>query len=190
MSRSGTTVARSPQPADAPERGHDSDFPRAERERVLREWEERAERAEASERRGRSQAERRPEPAYLADVDAGAVLDAVPRPEPAPPVRADKWGYVMEPAPRKGASGRHTVTITGHGAEGYVDRRGTRASTAQRHQTIKRHERDGFRPDRVAMWAVMLGVVLMLAAAASSHAAVLVHHVLVHHALVHHLLAH
>jgi hypothetical protein len=31
------------------------------------------------------------------------------------------------------------------------------------------------RPDRIALWAVLLGVVLLLAAATSSHAAVLAH---------------
>jgi len=93
------------------------------------------------------------------------------------PVRAE-GAYLMEPSPQRGQPGRHTVTITGRGAEGYASRRGTRASTAQRHQALRRHEREGFRPDRVAMWAVMLGVMLMLAAAASSHAAVLVHHML------------
>ncbi len=31
------------------------------------------------------------------------------------------------------------------------------------------------RPDRIAMWAVLLGVVLILAAATSSHAAVMAH---------------
>jgi len=93
------------------------------------------------------------------------------------PVRAE-GAYLMEPPSQRGQPGRHTVTITGRGAEGYASRRGTRASTAQRHQAIRRHEREGFRPDRVAMWAVMLGVMLMLAAAASSHAAVLAHHML------------
>ena len=73
------------------------------------------------------------------------------------------------------------MTISGRGAEAYTERRGTRPSSAQRHQAIRRHEREGFRPDRVAMWAVALGVILMLAAAASSHAAVL----LAHHALAH-----
>ncbi len=91
------------------------------------------------------------------------------------PVRAD-GAYLMEPPPERGQPGRHTVTITGRGTEAYMSRRGTRTSTAQRHQAIRRHEREGFRPDRVAMWAVMLGVMLMLAAAASSHAAVLAHH--------------
>ncbi len=80
----------------------------------------------------------------------------------------------------RGAPGRRTVTITGQGAEGYASRNGTRPSAAQRHQRVKRHERAGFRPDRVAMWAVLLGVMMMLAAATSSHAAMLA----VHHALM------
>jgi hypothetical protein len=72
---------------------------------------------------------------------------------------------------------RRTVTITGHGEEAWHARNGTRPSRAARHQHhLKRHERAGFRPDRVAMWAVLLGVMLMLAAAASSHAAVLASH--------------
>ena len=77
-----------------------------------------------------------------------------------------------------GVPGRRTVTISGLGAEGYHSRNGTRPSAAARHRQLKRHERTGFRPDRVAMWAVLLGVMLMLAAATSSHAAVLAaHHV-------------
>jgi hypothetical protein len=78
------------------------------------------------------------------------------------------------------------VTISGQGAEGYESRNGTRPSRAARHNHLKRHERAGFRPDRVAMWAVFLGVMLMLAAAASSHAAVAAAHhaavVVAHHA--------
>ena len=35
----------------------------------------------------------------------------------------------------------------------------------------RRYERPGFRPDRAAMWAVVLGVLLILAAATSAHAA-------------------
>jgi hypothetical protein len=62
------------------------------------------------------------------------------------------------------------VTITGRGAERYtpVDRR--------RPNNRRAHERDGFKPDRAAMWAVLLGVVLILVAAASSKGAVLAHH--------------
>ena len=75
-----------------------------------------------------------------------------------------------------GAPGRRTVTITGQGAEGYASRNGTRPSAAQRHQQVRRHERAGFKPDRIAMWAVLLCVVMILAAVTSSHAAVLVAH--------------
>ena len=78
-----------------------------------------------------------------------------------------------------GVAGRRTVTITGQGAEGYATRNGTRPSAAQRHTHVKRHERAGFRPDRAAMWAVLLGLLLALIAATSSHAALLAaHHLL------------
>ncbi len=92
-----------------------------------------------------------------------------------------EWADLGESAAARGGGvpGRHTVAISGQGAEGYASRNGTRPSTAQRHCQLPRHERAGFRPDRVAMWAVLLGVTLMLMAAVSSHAAVLaVHHVL------------
>jgi hypothetical protein len=72
-------------------------------------------------------------------------------------------------APGSGVAGRRTVTIHGRPAERY-------SSTAQRRRPTRRpHERDGFRPDRVAMWAVMLGFVLVLVAATSSHAATITH---------------
>jgi hypothetical protein len=81
---------------------------------------------------------------------------------------------VADDAQGEGVPGRRTVTITGHGEEAWHSRNGTRPSRAARHQQhLKRHERAGFRPDRMAMWAVLLGVLLMLAAAASSHAAVI-----------------
>ncbi len=79
------------------------------------------------------------------------------------------------------APGRRTVTITGYGAEGSATRNGTRPSLAERHRQLPRHERAGFQPDRVAMWAVLLGVLMVLAAAASAHAAVIAHHVLAVH---------
>ncbi|HYB28085.1 MAG TPA: hypothetical protein VEF89_15820 [Solirubrobacteraceae bacterium] len=44
--------------------------------------------------------------------------------------------------------------------------------------TLRRHERAGFQPDRAALWAVILGLVLIFVAAASAHAAVA--HQLVH----------
>jgi len=72
--------------------------------------------------------------------------------------------------------GRRTVVITGRGAERYpAPRRGYESR-------LRPHERSGFKPDRVAMWAVLLGVALLLAAVTSAHAAVL-------HAVAGHLAA-
>jgi hypothetical protein len=52
--------------------------------------------------------------------------------------------------------GRRTVVITGRGAERYpTPRRRAEAGLAF-------HERSGFNPDRVAMWAVLLGIALLL----------------------------
>jgi hypothetical protein len=87
-----------------------------------------------------------------------------------------------------GVAGRRTVTIQGRPADRY------RPTTAQRRRPARRpHEREGFRPDRVAMWAVMLGFVLVLVAATSSHAATVTHRATtahrpvtrVHHGAVH-----
>jgi hypothetical protein len=53
-------------------------------------------------------------------------------------------------------SGRRTVVITGRGAGAYsVSRRRAEAGLAF-------HERSGFNPDRMAMWAVLLGIALLL----------------------------
>ena len=68
------------------------------------------------------------------------------------------------------SEGRRTIVITGRGAERQLPRRrGWEGS-------LPLHERSGFKPDRVAMWAVLLGVMLLLVAAASSHAAMLTTH--------------
>ncbi|MGO9959072.1 MAG: hypothetical protein ACLP50_24420 [Solirubrobacteraceae bacterium] len=37
----------------------------------------------------------------------------------------------------------------------------------------RRYERAGFRPDRAAMWAFVLGILMIVIAAASAHAATL-----------------
>jgi hypothetical protein len=79
-------------------------------------------------------------------------------------------------APRA-ANGRRTVQITGRGAERNlppVARRAERNLPAGS-PTLRRHERAGFQPDRAAMWAVVLGLLLILVAAASAHAAALPH---------------
>jgi hypothetical protein len=70
-----------------------------------------------------------------------------------------------------GVPGRRTVAIRGQGAERYTPR-------TTRRPPERRHERAGFRPDRAALWAVLLGVMLIIAAATSAHAATL-------HALTH-----
>ena len=61
---------------------------------------------------------------------------------------------------------RRTVTITGRGAERYL-------AVTPRRSAYRAHERAGFKPDRMAMWAVVLGLLMILAAATSAHAALL-----------------
>ncbi len=60
---------------------------------------------------------------------------------------------------------RRTVTIRGYGGE----RNLPWSETARRRPQRPVHERAGFRPDRLAMWAVLLGVLLVLVAVASGH---------------------
>jgi hypothetical protein len=69
-----------------------------------------------------------------------------------------------------GVPGRRTVTIRGQGAERYPERRG---GGSRRPRPERRHERAGFRPDRAALWAFLLGVMLIMVAVASAHAATL-----------------
>jgi hypothetical protein len=81
-----------------------------------------------------------------------------------------------------GVPGRRTVTIRGRGSERYTPPSHGRS----RRPSERAYERAGFRPDKVAMWAVLMGLVLVLAAATSSHAAVLsAVHALHAHALAH-----
>ena len=95
------------------------------------------------------------------------------------PVRGDTSAERVGGA---GVPGRRTVTIRGQGAErGSV---GTGANGSARRRQPRPYERSGFRPDRVAMWAVLLGVMLIVVAATSSHAAVpSVHHAAAAHAV-------
>jgi hypothetical protein len=81
-----------------------------------------------------------------------------------------------------GVPGRRTVTIRGRGSEHYTPPPRDRS----RRPSERSYERAGFRPDKVALWAVLMGLVLVLAAATSSHAAVLsVAHALHAQALAH-----
>jgi thiol:disulfide interchange protein len=67
------------------------------------------------------------------------------------------------PAPAAGVSERRTVTITGHPADRVEPRRPRRRSAAQ-HQLVAQ-------PDRVALWAFLLGLFLVFVAAATATAA-------------------
>jgi hypothetical protein len=79
-------------------------------------------------------------------------------------------GVAARPA-GTGVPGRRTVKITGYGSQ----RNLIYASREPRRRPPERpYERAGFKPDRVAMWAVLLGVLLVLVAAMSAHAATLV----------------
>ena len=96
---------------------------------------------------------------------------------PAPVAHATPEGDVAaaEWSPSGGVPGRRTVTIRGQVADRYATPR-----PSSRRRPERRYERSGFRPDRAALWAVLLGVMLILAAVTSAHAATL-------HALAHHL---
>jgi len=105
-----------------------------------------------------------------------------PRPVPAPesavdarPAPIDGGAPIDGSAPIDGGAlidgsvpGRRTIIITGRGSERYVP--------ARRRPQRPIHERPGFQPDRFAMWAVLLGVLLVLVAATSAHAALHVSH--------------
>jgi hypothetical protein len=62
---------------------------------------------------------------------------------------------------------RRTVTITGRGAERNLP---WPTENGRRRAARRAHERASFKPDRVAMWAVLLGMLLLFVAAASAHA--------------------
>ncbi len=77
-------------------------------------------------------------------------------------------GPASGPDAGSGVPERRMVTIRGRGSERYVPIRSSRDRRPER-----RYERPGFQPDRVAMWAILLGVVLIVAAASTAHAATL-----------------
>src|SRR5579875_81212 len=94
---------------------------------------------------------------------------AAPRPLGAPAGDVDRAGRGASRAAAGDLSGRRTITIRGRGAE-----RGPAVAYGRtRRRPERRHERAGFRPDRAALWAVLLGVLLIILAASSAHADVL-----------------
>jgi hypothetical protein len=123
---------------------------------------------------------REPAERRLRAIDGGqpvATPVAAPRPGQRPPATAPRTAAAQPSAggigsqvaaaqpSAGGVPGRRTVTIRGYGAERNLPWPDTARSRPQR----RPYERAGFRPDRVAMWAVLLGVLLVVVAIASAH---------------------
>jgi hypothetical protein len=85
-----------------------------------------------------------------------------------PPVTAAPASATLPSARSRGVdqtpAERRTIRIQGRGAE-----RNLPWPDPYRRPQRRAYERAGFRPDRVAMWAVLLGLLLMLVAIASAH---------------------
>jgi len=75
------------------------------------------------------------------------------------------WHEGPSPGAIGGVPGRRTVTIRGHGAEHNLPW----PDGSRRRPQRRAYERAGFQPDRVAMWAVLLGILLVVVAVASAH---------------------
>ena len=109
-------------------------------------------------------------PAVRTATPASAVRTATPAPAVRTATPAPVRGTAPDPAPAPrthaagGVPGRRTVTIRGYGAE-----RNLAWPDASRRPQRRAYERAGFRPDRVALWAVMLGILLVIVAVASPH---------------------
>lgn len=113
-------------------------------------------------------ARRPPEPPGLTAVSAVAELPApVVGREPASRHASElpSWQDGPSPGALGGVPGRRTVTIRGHGAE----RNLPWPEASRRRPPRRAYERAGFQPDRVAMWAVLLGILLVVVAVASAH---------------------
>jgi hypothetical protein len=114
-------------------------------------------------------------------------LDLIPAPAPEPispsqllsidinwqdPVREEERGEFTELIiPGQGVPGRPTVQIRGRGTEGRVD--ALMSDRARRRPPRTVSERLGPRPDRVALWALLLAVVLIITAVATADASTL-----------------
>ena len=117
------------------------------------------------------------------DGGYGRTASAAPDAHRAPVLRVADEPLAGEPAPvaaPAAAARRRTVTITGRGAPApaitprhlvEVPQPGEDAVTARAPKAPRALGRVTHRPDRIAMWAVLLGFALVLAATASAHAA-------------------
>jgi hypothetical protein len=98
-------------------------------------------------------------------------------PGPSAEALADRYDIRYEPLATEAGlpAGRRTITITGRGAERSLPRAERSLSRSGRdvfRSAPPRSEPDGFRGDRLAMWAVALALLLAFAAAMSAHAAI------------------
>jgi hypothetical protein len=136
--------------------------------------------------------ERAPAPVRAATANAPVPVAAaagasVPLPAAAPEHPDEPPAPALAAAPPAAAT-RRTVKIQGRGAERPVPRRSSEVSRRSSAEVPRRstaaaprrpapawHERPSFHADRVAMWAVVLGILLVIVAATSAHAAVLTH---------------
>jgi hypothetical protein len=125
--------------------------------------EPRAQRASTYGRYDDAYADSRPERAITLDSYAQAQDEPITSDDS----HAESWEERM--AAYDAPAERRTVTIRGQVADRYVPRR----PASSRRRPERRYERTGFRPDRTAMWAVLLSVALVLAAVASAHGAML-----------------
>jgi len=144
---------------------------------------------DARERTGRFD-RRGDAPAVLSRDDDEPELElAPPPPAPAPepispsqllsldvgwqdPAREEERGEFTELIiPGQGVPGRPTVQIRGHGAEARID--ALLSDRARRRPPRTVSERLGPRPDRVALWALVLAVVLIITAVATADASTL-----------------
>jgi len=142
------------------------------------EWEESAT-AGATPVRAPSSVSVHPAPGVPARSRSGApprsrVEAAIPE-HPAQGVAARPAAPAARPAAAAadgtGVPGRRTVKITGYGSQRNLI---YQSREPRRRPPERAYERAGFKPDRVALWAVLLGVLLVLVAAMSAHAATLV----------------
>jgi hypothetical protein len=73
--------------------------------------------------------------------------------------RADERAFDLSDPGHQGAQqgARRTVLITGHGDDRYLP-----APRQRRASELRFHERSGFSPDRAGLWAVLLGIALVI----------------------------
>jgi hypothetical protein len=123
-----------------------------DREAVLMQWERKIEQAE---RGGRF--ERESAGADVAQATESPAISHAPADEPARSPRFERSAPVAAVAVTAPVAQRRTVTITGQPTP---PRR--RASLAERHIAAQ--------PDRIALWAFLLGLLLIAVAAGTAHA--------------------